>query len=380
VRLDEDAILALHRELVRTPSVSGSEGAIVERLASFLETHGAPCERIGGSLLAWAGADPREAPLVVFDSHVDTVPPAPGWTRDPYGAEVERGWVYGLGANDAKAAVAAMTAALLAARGAELPFALALALVRGEETRNEGSAEVVAALAGRGLAPAAAVVGEPTALDLAIAQKGLLVLELVARGEAAHAAHAASLGAPNAARRLARDLVALEGIDLEPADPLLGRTTLEPTQLAAGSARNVVPAIATAVLDVRTVPALPPAEVVARVRAAVAGHVVVASERFAPVGTDPGAPLVAAARRARPAARLYGSATLSDLVFFRGCPALKVGPGVSERSHRPDERVGEAEILEGARFYGALLGELAVETRAGRLGAGTDEPAARAVS
>jgi acetylornithine deacetylase len=380
MRLAEGAVLELHRELVRTPSVSGQEGTIVERLGAYLARHDAPVERVGGSLLAWAGADPREVPLVVFDTHVDTVPPAPGWTRDPFGAEVERGFVYGLGANDAKASVAAMVAAFLAAREDPPPFALALALVRGEETRNDGSAEVVAHLAARGLAPAAAVVGEPTGLDLAIAQKGLLVLELVARGEAAHAAHAAALGAPNAARRLARDLVALEGIDLAPVDPVLGRTTLEPTQLSAGTARNVVPALATAVLDVRTVPALPPAEVVARVRAAVSGHVVVASERFAPVGTDPRSPLVVAARRARPGARLYGSATLSDLVFFRGCPALKAGPGASERSHRPDERVAEAEIVEGVRFYGALLAELAVEARAGRLGGEARELSERAAS
>jgi acetylornithine deacetylase len=126
---------------------------------------------------------------------------------------------------------------------------------------------------------------------------------------------------------------------------------------------------------VRTVPALSPEEVVARSRAAVAGQVVVASDRFAPVATDPGAALVAAARRARPEARCYGSATLSDLVFFRDCPSLKVGPGASERSHRPDERVAEEEILAGAAFYERLLLELAVEARAGRLAAAGAPPA-----
>jgi acetylornithine deacetylase len=379
VRLTAGELAALHRALVARRSVSGEEAAIVGDLLGFLAARGAQVETVGGSLLAWAGAAPGSAPLVVFDTHLDTVPPAPGWSVEPCAAtriEATDGVrVVGLGANDAKASVAAMVAALLAAPALELPFALALALVRGEETRGEGSAEVVAELARRGLAPAAAVVGEPTGLDVAVAQKGLTVLELVARGEAAHAAHARALGAANAIAALARDLVALAGADLGPEDPLLGRATLEPTMVSGGTARNVVPAEARAVLDLRTVPAEPPETLVDRLGAAVAGELRVASDRFRPLSTAPTAPLVAAALRARPQARLYGSATLSDLVFFRGLPAVKVGPGRSERSHRADEFVLESELAEGARFYERLLVELAVEARAGRLAAPVVEAA-----
>src|SRR6185295_9825294 len=158
---------------------------------------------------------------------------------------------YGLGANDAKASVAAMTAAFLAFREADLPFTLVLALAEAEETRGTGTEAALAELARRGMPPVAAVVGEPTGLDVAVAQKGLLVLELVARGDACHAAHARELGAQNAARRLARDLVALETVDWGPEHPRLGAVTLEPTLLRAGTARNVVPGEASAVLDVR---------------------------------------------------------------------------------------------------------------------------------
>ena len=361
----------LHRALVARRSVSGEEGGLLAELADFLAARGARVEAVGGSLVAWAGAPPGSAPLVVFDSHVDTVPPAPGWTVDPFAAlrveSAEGTRVVGLGSNDAKAAVAAMVAALLAAPALDLPFALALALVRGEETRGEGTAEVVAELARRALAPAAAVGGEPTGLDVAIAQKGLTVLELVTRGEAAHAAHARALGAPNAIAALARDLVALAGVDLGAEDPRLGRATLEPTLVSGGSARNVVAAEARAVLDLRTVPAEAPEALVGRLAAAVGGELRVVSDRFRPLATDPGAPLVGAALRARPAARCYGSATLSDLVFFGGVPAIKVGPGQSERSHRADEFVLESELAEGAAFYRRLLEELAAEVRAGRL-------------
>jgi acetylornithine deacetylase len=252
-----------------------------------------------------------------------------------------------------------MIAAFAAFTEVELPFTLALALVEGEETRGIGTETVLAELARLGRRPAAAVIGEPTGLDVAIAQKGLLVLELVSRGDACHAAHARALGAGNAARRLAHDLIALEEVDLGPPHAHLGPMTLEPTQLAAGVARNVVPAEATAILDVRTTPDLAVGEVVRRIRGAVRGEVRVLSDRLLPRETAADEGIVAAALRVRPEARLYGSATLSDLVFLDGIPAIKCGPGDSARSHTADEYVLEAEVLAGARFYTALVGAFA---------------------
>lgn len=370
MRLNREELLALHRELAATPSVSGDEVAIASLLFSLLEDHGAVVERVGGSLVAWAGKAPvkgavENAPLVVLNTHLDTVPLAPTWTIEPFSpvpAGLD-GKVFGLGANDAKASVAAMTAAFLAVSGLDLPFPLALTLVRGEETKSVGTAEVVAEFSRRGLVPAMAIVGEPTGLDLAVAQKGLLVLELVARGEAAHAAHARTLGAKNAIVSLARDLVAIQEMPDGPLDPYLGRATVEPTVLSGGTARNVVPAEARAVLDCRTVPIEPPNALLSRLRGVVESELAVLSDRLVPVATDPASALVAAARRARPEASLYGSATLSDLTFFRGIPAVKVGPGQSERSHRPDEFVLENEIVEGAEFYERLLLEIAAGMR-----------------
>jgi acetylornithine deacetylase len=124
------------------------------------------------------------------------------------------------------------------------------------------------------------------------------------------------------------------------------------------------------VLDVRTTPALVPAAVIERLRAAVTGEVRVLSDRFAPRETPAGSALLAAARAARPAAREYGSATLSDWALLpAGVSGLKVGPGVSERSHTPDEFVLESEILDGARFYEALARAFAAEVTRGAEGA-----------
>jgi acetylornithine deacetylase len=361
--LPEREILALHRAIVAIRSVSGEEAGVADFLGDLLRRNRVAVARLGSSLLATVG----KGPVLLLDTHLDTVPPAPGWTRDPWDARVVDGRVYGLGSNDAKASVAAMTAAFLAFGEADLPFTLALALVEGEETRGTGTEAVLAELSRRGTPPEAAVVGEPTNLDIAIAQKGLMVLELVARGEACHAAHAAALGAPNAARRLAHDLVALERVDLGSPHAQLGPVTLEPTQLRAGTARNVVPGEAVALLDVRTTPGLHGRVLVERVEAAVAGEVRVISERLKPRETSESSPLVDAAREARPEARLFGSATLSDLVFMEGIPAVKCGPGQTERSHTPDEYVLESEILDGARFYTRLVrawAERLVETAA----------------
>jgi acetylornithine deacetylase len=398
--VNDTELLALHRELVATPSPSGQEAALCALLAWRLAGQHVNVERIGDSLVASTGTPP----YLCLCSHLDTVPAGAGWTRAPHQPVVEEGRVYGLGSNDAKASVAAMLAAFVrqgtgdrgpgtggsdvgaglvpardssrlddsgrpqgpplqkeqasrASRQSPAPGGTILAFVAGEEKGGLGAEVVVAELARRGLAPAAAVVGEPTGLDIVVAQKGLLILELRAHGTACHAAHARALGATNAIEVLARDLLALAALDLDAADPELGPITLEPTVIAGGSARNALPAEATAVLDVRTNPMPSPAEVVERVRAVVASEVKVLSERLRPCATAPTHSLVQAAQRARPEAALYGSRTLSDWVFFANAdiPAIKVGPGRSERSHTVDEYVEEREILDGAAFYERLI-------------------------
>jgi acetylornithine deacetylase len=345
-------LLALHREMVAIASPSGGEGPLAEFVAGFLAARGVAAERFENSVFAAAG----RGPTVCLNSHLDTVPASPAWTRPPQRPDVENGRVYGLGSNDAKGAAAAMTAAFLrlAARGEAAGVRVVLALAAEEEVGSKGTERLLPELARRGLRPDAAVVGEPTGLDVATAQKGLLVLELVAAGQACHAAHGRALGAANALRTLARDLVALDAVDLGPAHPRLGPVTLEPTMARGGTARNMVPAEASCILDVRVNPEPAPEEIVARLRSAVSGELRVASDRLRPYEIAEDHPLVRAALAARPGARTFASRGLSDLVFFTGIPGIKAGPGRSERSHTPDEYILEDEVLEGARFYERL--------------------------
>ena len=348
-------LLALHREIVAIPSLSGQEGPLVEHLRGWFAARGTAAERIGDNLVARFGA----TPFFCLNTHLDTVPASAGWSRGPHDITTIDGRVYGLGSNDAKASAAAMIAAFLRlrARPEALPGGVLLTLVAQEEVGGKGTEALLPELVRRGIAPAAAVIGEPTGLDVAVAQKGLLVMELTAAGDACHAAHGRALGARNAIRELARDLVALEEIDLGPAHPLLGPPTLEPTIVQGGTARNAVPAQATCLLDARVNPDHGPAETAGRVRAAVRGELRVVSDRLRPVEIDPAHPLVVAALRARPDARTFGSRGVSDWVFFgaAGIPALKCGPGLTERSHTADEYVLESEVAAGADFYEALV-------------------------
>lgn len=348
-------ILALHREIVAIPSVSGDEVAVRDHLAAWLTGRGAQVEILGRNLIARTG----RGPCLALDSHYDTVPPSGQWEREPHEVTVEDGRVHGLGANDAKAAVAAMCAAFVETMRAALPVELYLILVCDEETGGEGTEAVLPELARRGVRFDGVVVGEPTGLDLATSQKGMLLVDLVGESVSCHSAHARRLGVPNPITSIARDLVAIAELPLAPVHAALGPTTCEPTLMTAGVAKNMVPGEARCTLDLRTVPTATHAEVVAALEAITATRVEPRSLRLEPRECPADATVLRAARHARPEARLYGSPTMSDLVYFADTPAVKVGPGDSERSHRPDEFVLESEILAGADFYTDLVNRFA---------------------
>ncbi len=335
-------------ELVATPSVSGSEERIGRAVEAWARARGLDVRRgDDGVLVEVAGGAP--GPTLAFVSHLDTVPPGEGWTRDPFEPAVVDGRLYGRGSGDAKASVAAMLAAAddLRAAGGPGSGRLLLLLGYGEETRHTS----MPALVERAGRVDAAVVGEPTSLDFAVAQRGLLMLDLVARGDQRHAGRAADASFTNAISGLARAVVALEGFTDDRPHPVLGRVTATPTMVEAGVSRNVTPATARAILDVRSTPNWTHAELAERIRALAGVEVAVASDRLVPCETPAGSPLLAVMRAARPTGHSYGSPTCSDWVFVRDADAVKCGPGTSFRSHTADEFVELAEVSEARGFY-----------------------------
>lgn len=346
--------MELLRELVATPSVSGSEEAVARLVETTARGWGLDVVRDETGVKVSVAAQ-AAGPTFALVSHLDVVPPGDGWTRDPFIPAIEDGKLYGRGSGDAKASVAAMLAAArdVAESGGPASGRLLVILGYGEETRHTSMPAAVESIG----AIDAAMIGEPTNLDLAIAQRGLMMVDLVARGDQRHAGYASEGGFTNAVTALARDLILLDGLFDDRVHTVLGHVTVTPTMLDAGISRNVTPPSARAVLDVRSTPDWTHEEIAERLRTTLASEVTVTSARLVPCQSPANSRVVAAARKVRPDARAYGSPTCSDWVFLRHTDAVKCGPGTSRRSHTPDEFVDLAEVTEARSFYARLAQE-----------------------
>lgn len=331
--------------LVSIPSVSGSERELADRLSAKLRGDGFVVEREGDNI--WFNLGHDERPHLLLLSHLDTVPECDGWTGDAFKPQIADGKLTGLGANDAKGCVAAMILAAGELRDQPAEGRVTFAFVAQEECGGDGIRATTPKL---GIIDAA-VIGEPTSLQVCTAQRGMLILRCVAHGESAHVAHA-ELG-ENAIHKAARDISRLAAMQFE-ADPRLGTTTAQVTQITGGRARNQVPDACEFFVDLRTTPNLNHTAVTAEIKALLESEVTVHSLRYEPVQTDEQERIVVAALQAAGATTTVGSATASDWAFLRDVPAVKIGPGDTNRSHRPNEYLLLSELEAGAQFYAQL--------------------------
>lgn len=335
----------LLQELVHIPSESGQEDAIVTRLEQVFSSLGWSAVRNGRNLHAFLGDG---GPMLLLNSHTDTVPVGENWTQPALGAAAD-GKIYGRGSNDAKGCLTAMILGAASAFGDRAPRGrVCVAATCEEEINGQGLAKLISELP----KPDAAVVGEPTGLQPAVAQKGLIVLEITAKGRSAHVAWGEGV---NAIEIAAKDVLALSKLKFERSHSVLGKTTLSVAQIQGGTRHNVVPDRCKIVVDIRTTPSYSPEEVIEQVKKAVKGDVVVRSQRLQAVATDEAHPIVQAALAANPGAKPWGSPGLSDWVFLKGIPTVKVGPGDSRRSHTPDEYLEIKELEAGVAFYERLI-------------------------
>ena len=346
-------VLALHDALVRFPSLSTHEREVADYVEAHARAAGLDVGRHEDNVWAALG---EGSDLLLFASHLDVVPPSASHPYEPFTPTTVDGRIYARGAVDAKASGAAMLQAAidLHRSGFRPDGRLVVALTACEETG--GPYNGLQALRPRLPPVSAAVIGEPTGLRPCLAQKGLLILTVTARGRTAHAARA-HLGR-NALTAMARDLLRLDGLTLDRPDPFLGLPTVTPTVIAGGSAKNVVPDLCTVTLDVRSTPAYSHAELTALVSDALGSEVTVFSDRLVPCATAPDARIATATARALRALGLdatpFGSPTASDWVFVADVPAVKLGPGRSELSHTPDEHVDAAEVERAVEVYAAI--------------------------
>ncbi|MBL6448061.1 M20 family metallo-hydrolase [Fulvivirga sp. 29W222] len=345
----QDAI-SLLRELINIPSLSREEEGTAEAIATFMEQRGIAAFRSGNNV--WARNkfyDPTK-PTILLNSHHDTVKPNAGYTRDPFKAEVVDGKLFGLGSNDAGGALVSLIATFLAFYEADnLTHNLIIAATAEEEISGKGGIESILPDLGE---LELAIVGEPTLMQMAVSEKGLLVLDCTAKGKAGHAARNEG---KNAIYKAIKDISWFEGYHFPKVSETLGPIHMNVTQIQAGSQHNVVPDTCSFVVDIRVTDAYSHEQILEIIKLYTSCEVKVRSTRLRPSGIDKDHPVVKLASKMQ--IRTYGSPTLSDQALIP-YPSIKIGPGDSARSHTPDEFIYIEEIEEGIRVYKELLEKL----------------------
>jgi len=338
--------LELLRQLIATPSFSREEDKTASLIASFLEQHGVAVQRKGNNVWASNQHFDSARPTLLLNSHHDTVKPNPGYTRDPFAPSLEDGKLYGLGSNDAGGALVSLMASFLHFYDQKTPYNVVIAATAEEEISGSGGIESI----WTSLPPiACAIVGEPTLGDVAVSEKGLLVLDCIAKGKAGHAAREEG---DNAIYAALKDIAWFSTYEFPIVSPTLGRVKMTSTVIQAGQAHNQVPSECTFTVDIRVTDAYTLDGVLETVRRNVSSSAVPRSIRLKPSGIAADHPLVLAANRL--GKKTYGSPTTSDCALIPA-PSIKMGPGDSARSHSADEFIFVREIEQGIRDYVQII-------------------------
>ena len=347
--------IELLQRLIATPSLSGNEGATADILAAELTERGVEVRRHHNNVWALSRGFDAAKPTLMLNSHQDTVKPSAAYTRNPFEPTIEEGKLFGLGSNDAGASlVALLTTFCNNYDTSALPYNLLLALTAEEENMGErGMRSFLPHLRERGIKVDMVLVGEPTSMEAATAERGLVVLDCVARGKSGHAARNEG---ENAIYKAMCDIERLRNYRFERCSEQLGEIKISVTQIAAGTQHNIIPDECRYVVDVRTTDAYSNEEVVALLQGAIEGEAKPRSTRVRASAIALDHPLVRAAKAS--GRNTFLSPTTSDRAIMQGLAALKMGVGESSRSHTADEYVLLSESEEGIAIYQQLLDEL----------------------
>jgi acetylornithine deacetylase len=358
-----DAAIALLKRLIYIPSFSKEEGGTASVIEAFLQEQGVAGQRFLNNIWAVNRYFDASKPIILLNSHHDTVKPNPGYTLDPFEPAEKEGKLFGLGSNDAGGPLVALLAAFLYFYDTpDLAYNLVIAATAEEEISGKngveallqdetflttlGGGQKLSLTAGK----IAAIVGEPTLMRLAVAERGLMVLDCTAQGRAGHAARSEG---DNAIIKAIKDIEWFHAFSFDKISHLLGPVKMNVTVInTENKAHNVVPAACSFVVDVRVNEYYTFDEVTDVIRAHVASEVAPRSTRLRSSAIALDHPLVRAGLAL--GRTYYGSPTTSDKALMP-FPALKMGPGDSARSHTADEFIYLDEIREGIELYVQLL-------------------------
>ena len=339
---------AVLEQLIALPAPSRNEGERADWIEQYLRERGAEPLREGNNVWCIGREQAAGCPTLLLNAHIDTVKPAAGWQRDPFCPTREGDRLYGLGSNDCGGGLVCLLQAFrVLSRRDDLPWNLVYLASAEEEVSGRAGIESVIPL----LPPiSCAIVGEPTGMQPAVAEKGLMVLDVTAHGRAGHAARDEG---DNAIYHAMDDMQWFRTFRFERVSPLLGPVKMTVTIVQAGTQHNVVPATCTFTVDVRSNECYSNAELLAFISDHVSSDVVARSTRLNSSRIDTDHPL--AARAIALGRRPYGSPTLSDQALMPW-PSLKRGPGDSARSHTADEYITLPEIEGAIADYLAIIG------------------------
>ena len=347
----QDNALTLLKELIKIQSFSKEEDGTADLLEKWFADKEIVAVRNRNNVWAVNKYFDADKPTLLLNSHHDTVKPNAAYTRDPFLPTLEDGKLYGLGSNDAGGCLVGLLAAFSYFYEKEnLAYNLVIAATAEEENSGENGIAFLLPLLPK---IDVAIVGEPTLLDLAIAEKGLVVLDAVVKGTPGHAAH--TQNTENPINKALQELSWFDSFQFPKLSEALGAVKMTVTQINAGSQHNVVPAELHFVVDVRVTDAYSNQEVLDLVQAHSNCEIKARSLRLNSSSIDPTHPLVKAGVKL--GKNTYGSPTLSDQSRLT-CQSLKLGPGDSLRSHSADEFIYVQEVMDGVEFYIKLLREV----------------------
>ena len=345
-----DESIDLLRRLIAIPSMSKEEDKTADAIEHFFSVHGLNPKRSQNNIWSVNQFYNPAKPTILLNSHHDTVKPNSGYTRNPFSPDIEDGKLYGLGSNDAGGCLVSLIATFRHFYGQEnLRYNLCIAATAEEEISGKNGIESLVPELG----PLEfAIVGEPTLMDLAIAEKGLIVLDCVSHGKAGHAARDEG---ENAIYKALKDIEWFRTFKFPIESELFGPVKMSVTVVNAGSQHNVVPAKCEFVVDVRVTDAYRNEEVVAIIKQHVACDVTPRSTRLKSSSISKEHPFVQAGLSL--GRKTYGSPTTSDQALL-DITSVKIGPGDSARSHMADEFIYIDEIRDGIALYIQLLDRL----------------------
>lgn len=341
----------LLKSLIAIPSLSRDEAQAADYLQQYIEMRGMETGRKGNNVWCLSPMFRLDKPTILLNSHIDTVKPVNGWSRDPFTPVEEEGRLYGLGSNDAGASVVTLLQVFMElCRTTQSYNMIYLASCEEEVSGKEGIESVLSQFPPIALA----LVGEPTGMQPAIAEKGLMVVDITAHGKAGHAAREEG---DNAIYKALKDIAWFRDYRFERVSPLLGAVKMSVTQVNAGTQHNVVPDRCSFVVDIRSNECYTNEEILAEIRQHISSEAQARSFRLGSSRIEQTHPVV---KRAISLGRTpFGSPTLSDQALMP-FPSLKMGPGESARSHTADEYILLNELEEAIGLYLELLDGLEI--------------------